>query len=209
MLSTNSDWGATPRPFDKSSDGMIIGEGAALFVLEEQSRAKSRGAKIYGEVRGYGTCSGTQRIALQSTPDLVRCMKLTLSDAALNPEEIDCVYAQAAGIRQGDESELRAFQILFSGNGRSPAITSIKGHIGHTFAASGPLSMAAAIGVLNGRRISPTLHLESVDAQYSDLNLWPENGAGEIRNCLINTVGFGGVNAGLVVSHTRDRTTPM
>lgn len=200
MLSTNSDYRSTPRPFDQNADGIIIGEGAALFVLEESTRAKSRGAKIYGEVLGYGTCSGTQRIALQSTPDLVRCMNLTLSDAALSPREIDCVYAQAAGIRQGDESELKAFRSLFPGNGRLPAITSIKGHIGHTFAASGPLSMAAAIGVLNGGRVSSTLHLESVDPQYSDLNLWRDNAAGEVRHCLINTFGFGGVNAGLVVS---------
>lgn len=200
MLSTTPDHHSTPRPFDQDSDGIIIGEGAAFFTLEERARAESRGAHIYGEIKGYGTCSGGERIALQSTSDMVRCMQLALSDARLSPSDIGCIYAQAAGIRQGDESELEAFQTLFAEREARPAITSIKAHIGHTFAASGPLNVAAAIGLFQGRKIPPTLNLKSINDRYSNLNLQPHDEVRKVNHCLINTFGFGGINASLVIS---------
>jgi 3-oxoacyl-[acyl-carrier-protein] synthase II len=200
MLSTTSDHHSAPRPFDKDSDGIVIGEGAAFFTLEERARAENRGAHIYGEIRGYATCSGGERVALQSTSDIVRCVQLTLTDARLGPSEIDCIYAQAAGIKQGDESEMEALQTLFSEHEAQPAITSIKGHIGHTFAASGPLNVAAALSLFHGRRIPPTLNLRSIDARFAALNLQPRGGIGKVNNCLINAFGFGGVNASLIIS---------
>ncbi len=207
MLSPGDNAAATPRPFDSASNGIVLGEGAAVFVLEESSRAQDRGARIYGELTGYGTCSGGERIALQSTCDLIRCIQHTLKDACLELKDIDCVYAQAAGIKQGDESELEALQILFGANETCPLITSIKGHIGHTFAASAPLNLAAAAGALTRQRVSRTLNLTSVCPKYAGLNLEPNGDLHNVRNCLINTYGFGGVNASLVVSrHKEDRS---
>jgi len=207
MLSPGENPTATPRPFDSTSNGIVLGEGAAVFVLEESSRAKGRGAHIYAELSGYGTCSGGERIALQSTCDLIRCIQCTLKDACLQSQDIDCVYAQAAGIKQGDESELEALQTLFGANETSPLITSIKGHIGHTFAASAPLNLAAAAGALTRKRVSRTLNLTSVCPKYAGLNLEPNGDLHNVRHCLINTYGFGGVNASLVVSrYNEDRS---
>jgi 3-oxoacyl-[acyl-carrier-protein] synthase II len=200
MLSRTADGDATPRPFDTQSDGIIVGEGAAIYVLEEGERARRRGARIYAEISGYGTCSGGDRIALQSVADFTRCMRLTVADARLQPSDIDCVYAQAAGIRQGDKSELAACRSFFAGANGRPVITSIKGHLGHTFAASGPLNVAAAIGALAGHGVQPTRNLRSALPEYGDLALQPTAGAAAVRHCLINTYGFGGINAGLVVS---------
>ncbi|MCA1567753.1 MAG: beta-ketoacyl-[acyl-carrier-protein] synthase family protein [Acidobacteria bacterium] len=200
MLSTTSDYRSAPRPFDQDSDGIVIGEGAAFFILEERTRAENRGAHIYGEIKGYATCSGGERIALQSTPDIIRCIQLALTDARLGPSEIGCIYAQAAGIKQGDESELEAFQTLFSEHEAQPAITSIKGHIGHTFAASGPLNVAAALGLFQGRRIPPTLNLQSINTRFATLNLQLQDSIVKVNHCLINTFGFGGINASLIIS---------
>ncbi|HEX8174146.1 MAG TPA: beta-ketoacyl-[acyl-carrier-protein] synthase family protein [Pyrinomonadaceae bacterium] len=200
MLSPTRDPCLTPRPFDEDSDGIIIGEGAAFFALEEFAHAERRGARIYGEIKGYGTCSGGGRMALQSTSDLIHCIKLALSDARLRPSEIDCVYAQAAGIKQGDESELDAFQHLFSDDKGRPAIISIKAHIGHTFAASGPLNVAAAIGLFQGRKIPATRNLNSINAKYSDLSLRHHDDVKRVNHCLINTFGLGGINASLIIS---------
>ncbi len=206
MLSRNEDGGATPRPFDADSDGIILGEGAAIFILEDAERAERRGARIQAEVCGYGTCSGGDRIALQSPSHLMRCMRLTLADAGLEPSDLDCVYGQAAGLRQGDDAELAAFRCMFRDSRARPVITSIKGHLGHTFAASGPLSLVAAIGVLTGRGVPRVRNLRSVPSEYADLLDAPVDR--DIRCCLINTYGFGGINACLVVSragyHARD-----
>lgn len=198
MLSRNEDGGATPRPFDADSDGIILGEGAAIFILEDAERAERRGARIRAEVCGYGTCSGGDRIALQSTSDLMRCMRLALADAGLEPRALDCVYGQAAGLRQGDDAELAAFGCMFRDSTERPVITSIKGHVGHTFAASGPLSLVAALGVLSGRAVPRVRNLRSAPREYSDLLDVPLDR--DIRCCLINTYGFGGINACLVVS---------
>ncbi|HEX3526911.1 MAG TPA: beta-ketoacyl-[acyl-carrier-protein] synthase family protein [Thermoanaerobaculia bacterium] len=200
MLSTRNGGRPTPRPFDCDSDGIVLGEGAVVFCLEERERAVRRGARIYAEIEGYATCSGGGGVALPSTSDTLRCLRLALADARRDSADVDCVYAQAAGVRKGDESELDALQALFAAGRARPAVTSIKGHLGHTFAASGPLNLAAAVGALNGRKISPTLNLEAVAPQYSGMNLFPDYGAGAVRRCLINTYGFGGVGAALVVA---------
>jgi 3-oxoacyl-[acyl-carrier-protein] synthase II len=197
MLSTSDDPSATPRPFDVRGDGMVVGEGAAIFVLEERSRALERGAKIYAEIAGYGTSSSAASIALYSQNDCERTIAATLADASGGASDVDCVYAQAAGVRQGDESELEALKSVFGHNGSRPAIASIKGHLGHTFGASGPLSALAAIGSLNGCGVPATRNLTEVDRRFADLDLWPTRAGA--RCCLINSFGLGGVNAGLLL----------
>ncbi len=191
---------ATPRPFDQRCDGMVVGEGAAVFVLEERAHAEARGATIHAELRGYATCSGGTQITLQATEDITRCMTLTLRDAGLDAADIGCVYAQAAGLVKGDESELEALQNVFAKQGARPAVTSIKGHVGHTFAASGPLNLLASIETLRTNRIPPTLHLDTVAPQYADVDVVRETRDRDAGHCLINSFGFGGVNASLIVS---------
>jgi len=205
MLSTACDPGGAPRPFDLRADGTVVGEGAAIFLLEEARRAERRGARVYGEISGYGTSSGASSIALYSGADCLRAMAATLADADLEPAAIGCVFAQAAGVRQGDESELEALETLFSGVAERPAVTSIKGHLGHTFAASGPLNLAAAAGVVNGRAVPATRNLEQPDPRWPRLGRATTAGDPPIRHCLVNSFGLGGVNAGLVLSSGSSR----
>lgn len=199
-LSTAVDSDSQPRPFDQHRDGMIIGEGAAIFVLEERTHAESRGAKIYAELIGYATCSGSIHIALQSTSDMMNCIKLALLDAKLKVSDVDCIYAQASGMKKGDECELHVFQMMFRKQDMPSAITSIKGHLGHSFAASGPLNLVAALGTLREQIIPPTLNLEVVEPGHSNINIVRQSLSRRIRNCLINSFGFGGINASLIVS---------
>lgn len=199
-LSRLNDAKLTPRPLDRNRDGMIIGEGAAMFLLEEKNHAKMRGAKIYGELGGYATCSGSIQIALQSAEDTMHCIELVLKDARLKISDINCVYAQAAGLIKGDKAEMEALRLLcVEGNGE-PVITSVKGHIGHSFAASGPFNVAAALEALRTQSVSPTLNFSSSDEEFSSLKIAGEGVKHGIEHCLINSFGFGGVNASLIVS---------
>jgi 3-oxoacyl-[acyl-carrier-protein] synthase II len=200
MLSRGNDPDCSPRPFDVRGDGMVVGEGAAVFVLEEREHALARGAKIYAEITGYGTSSSSGSMSLPNEEDCLRAMRAALRDVAIDPHDVDCIFAQAAGVRLGDHSELAALKSLFCSNGRRPAMVSIKGHIGHTFAASGPLSVLAATGAVNGRPLPPTRNLEQVDPEFESLNLFRGSDTGSVRHCLVNSFGLGGVNAALVVS---------
>lgn len=200
VLSSTSAPDLTPRPFDQHCDGMIVGEGAAIFVLEERTYAEARGATICAALSGYATCSGSLRITLPATDDITSCMALALQDAKLHGSDIDCVYAQAAGLIQGDECEMEALQCIFAKHARQPAISSIKGHIGHCFAASGPLNLVAALEALRTQTVSPTLNFNSTDRKFSNLSVVREGRVKDIRHCLINAFGFGGINASLIVS---------
>lgn len=199
VLSRADDADSAPRPFDARSDGMVVGEGAAMFVLEDAERAAARGAVIRAELAGYATSTGSAQIALQSRDEMVACMLQTLRAAALGPEAVDCVFAQASGMPRGDECEMEALLSVFSG---SPTVTSIKGHVGHTFAASGPLNLVAALGALAAQTVPPTRNFAAAAPQHAGLDIAGQAKARSrpLRACLINTFGFGGINAGLLVT---------
>ena len=199
-LSTTADIAMTPKPFDANCDGMLIGEGAAVFVLEACTAAEKRMAPIDAELKGYATCSGGETMAVPAPDAMSLCMELALKDADLDVSDVDCVYAQAAGMRKGDASELEALQRTFATAGTHPAVTSIKAQIGHTFAASGPLNLLAALGTLRTQRIPPTLNLENVAPAYADVDIVRDARIKNIRHCLMNAFGFGGINASLIAS---------
>jgi 3-oxoacyl-[acyl-carrier-protein] synthase II len=190
--------GSTPRPFDRRRDGMVVGEGAALFVLEEHQRAIERGAEIYGELKGYATVSGADGIVLGSTAHTERCMTAAVEDAGLTAQEIDAVFSRAGGLVHCDLRELEAIRRSLWDRGGRPAATSIEGHIGHTFGASGPLNLAAALGALAHQRLPPTLHHEDLPPEVEELDVVTTARPARLRNCLIDTFGFGGANAALV-----------
>lgn len=106
-----------PRPFDAARDGMIVGEGAAAFVLEEESRARARGAPILGRIVGYATNSGAPDLSAISVEDAVRSMRGALDDAELTPDDIDGIFAQSSGMISGDAAELAAIQTVFGAGG--------------------------------------------------------------------------------------------
>ena len=199
---------ATPRPFDRERDGMIVGEGAAFFVLEERGRAEARGARVRGILKGYATVSGGQSLVWGCSTTAARCMAAAVEDAGLGPDEVDGIFAQATGMPH-DDLELAAIKSAFYDRGGQPPITSFEGHIGHTFGASGPLSVAAALGALRYQELPATLHLEAVEPGYEDLDVVAKRRPARIRNCLIHSQGFGGVYASIVCSSARDGNQPM
>ncbi|MFJ9930208.1 beta-ketoacyl-[acyl-carrier-protein] synthase family protein [Streptomyces misionensis] len=199
-LSRHDDPAGTPRPFDRRRDGMVVGEAAAVFLLEDRAHAEARGARWYGELTGYATNSGCDDITGISTPHVVRVMAGALADAGVAADAVDCVYAQASGMVRGDAAELAAVAELVSGARRRPVVTSIKGHTGYTFAANGPMNLAAALLALRHQTVSPTLKYEQSDPASADLDIPVDARQTELRHCLVNAFGFGGINASLVVS---------
>lgn len=200
-LSRSADPSTAPRPFDRERDGMIVGEAAAVFVLEERAHAEARGAAIHGELTGYATNSGGVDLIGVSARHAARCMHDALTDAAIDAEAIDCVFAQASGLRQGDAAELEAVRAVTARGGRRrPIVTSIKGHTGYTFAANGPMNLAAALLALRHQTAPGTLNFEEPDTPFADIDIARAPRSGELRHCLINAFGFGGINTSLVVS---------
>jgi 3-oxoacyl-[acyl-carrier-protein] synthase II len=203
VLSISATAAGTPRPFDAAADGMIVGEGSAVFVLEERSHAEARGVPILGELSGFATSTGTDQIALQSAPAMAKSMRGALHDAGMTPHDVDCVYSHGSGVPLGDACELEAVRTIFGNNGGSPTITSIKGHIGHTFAASGPLNLAAALSALRNQTVSPLLNFRAAAQEFAHLDLAAHPRERSLRSVMINAVGFGGINASLLVSGER------
>ncbi len=204
-LSRCDDPASTPRPFDRDRDGMIVGEAAAVFVLEDRAHAEARGAMIHGELTGFATNSGCEDITDISTPHIMRCMTSALADASMGPDAIDCVFAQASGMRQGDAAELEAIRSVTDGARRKPVLTSIKGHAGYMFAANGPMNLAGALMALRHQTVPATANFVRTDPSFSDIDIAGEARATEVSRCLINAFGFGGINASLVVSSANDR----
>jgi 3-oxoacyl-[acyl-carrier-protein] synthase II len=175
-------------------------EGAALFILEELHSAISREASIYAEVSGCASSGGGNHIALQDPGDTVNCLERALADAGLEASAVDCVYAQASGMKKGDEAELEAYRRLFGQDSGQPPVTSIEGHLGHSFAASGPFNLAALLGAIRENNITPTRNFENPEPQFAGMNIVSEPRQVNIRHGLINSAGFGGINAGLIIS---------
>ncbi|HEV7878316.1 beta-ketoacyl-[acyl-carrier-protein] synthase family protein [Bradyrhizobium sp.] len=198
LLSRGGDPALAPRPFDRGRDGFVIGEGAALFVVEELERAGARGATIYGEISGTATSTGVDGLLLQAPESIAACIRAAIQDAGLEPDDIDAVYAQGSGLVRGDRAEVEALRAVFGR--RMPPVTSIKAQTGYTFAANGPLSMLAALMALQTKTLSPTRNFENADDELGALDIVTAPRAFAGRHCLVNAIGFGGVNATLVVS---------
>ena len=196
-LSCRNDRDATPRPFDRQRDGMIVGEGAAIFVIEEATHAVSRRAMPIGRLVGYATRGGGEGIATRSSSAAVSCMAGALKQGGLEATKINVIFAHAPGM-QHDERELAAIRTTFHEAGARPAVTSPEGHIGHTFGASGPLGLAAALGAIHRQEIPPTLNLDEPATGYEDMDLVARPRSTRIEHCLINSFGFGGVHASLI-----------
>lgn len=188
------------RPFDRERDGFVMGEGAAILVLEEYERAKARGAHIYAEVCGYSYCNDAHHMTAPR-PDgsqAARAMRNALADAHVSPHEIAYVNAHGSSTPLNDPTETRAIKTVFGDHAPKLQVSSTKAYYGHALGASG--AMEAAICALSLERgwLPPTLNLENPD-EGCDLDYIP--GAGRdasIEYALSNSFGFGGINAALV-----------
>ncbi|MCG8459308.1 MAG: beta-ketoacyl-[acyl-carrier-protein] synthase family protein [Holophagales bacterium] len=196
-LALTDDPERAPLPLDSRRNGMVVGEGAAVFVLESAAGAGRRDARPRAAMTGYATVSGGDGILMRSASAAERAMRAALADAGLEPARIDGIFSQAMGL-PNDDRELDAIRAVFGDPG--PTITSIEGHLGHTFGASGPLGLAAALGAFERREIPPTLGFERPTSGYEMLDIAGESRPRRVENCLINTYGFGGLNASLICS---------
>jgi 3-oxoacyl-[acyl-carrier-protein] synthase II len=188
---------STPRPFDRRRDGIICGEGAGMVVLESLPHARARGATILGEILGFAFNSSPGAIANPAVEAIVLCLQTALLEAGLKPARIGYVNAHATGTVQGDEAECRAIEAVF---GRQTPVSSLKGHMGHTMAACGPLELIATLRMMQEGVLIPTRNLESPDAVCGRVQLLQKNVQRSVAAAMINSFALGGMNSALVVS---------
>ena len=196
------------RPFDKDRDGFVMGEGAAILVLEELNHALNRNAKIYGEIMGYGLSGDASHLTAPSEDGTgaILAMERALKNAGVHTSEVTYVNAHATSTPLGDSIELRAIQSLFGENCKNITVSSTKGAHGHLLGAAGNLETAFTILALNEAIIPPTINLNKLDDHMSTTKL---NFAPNInkkiktkskRIALKNAFGFGGTNASLCLA---------
>jgi len=191
------------RPFDKSRDGFVMGEGSGIIVLEELEHALKRGAKIYAELVGYGaSCDAYHMAAPDPSGDgAYICINRALKDAAISYEEIDLVNAHATSTPAGDEGELKAIKRVFKEHAKDMFITSNKSMIGHLLGAAGAVEMITTVMSLIENIAPPTINLDDPCDESEGLNLVP-NVSQEMKRCeyaISNSFGFGGHNACLII----------
>lgn len=186
----------TPRPFAADRDGMVCGEGSGIVVLESLDSALQRGAKILGEVIGFATVSDPGSIANPDARVMALCIRKALESAGIAAAQVDYVNAHATATQQGDIAESQAIAEVFE---PSVAVSSLKGHLGHTMAASGALETIATVDMLNQGKLVPTLHLDHVDENCAELNYIKQLSDVGLRVALKNNFALGGVNTSLVL----------
>ncbi len=204
MKALSSSYNDTPekasRPWDKDRDGFVIAEGAAAVVLEEYEHAKARGAKIYGELIGYGLSGDAYHItAPHSEGDgAYRSMRLALKNAKINKEDVDYINAHGTSTPLGDELELKAVKRAFGDHAYNLCVSSTKSCTGHLLGAAGAVEAIYSIMAMNNNIVPPTLNLDN-PSDSCDLNLVPHNAIDRDLNIIMsNSFGFGGTNATLI-----------
>lgn len=201
MSTRNDDPASASRPFDEGRDGFVMGEGAAVLVLEEKQRAIARGARIYAEVLGYALTNDAYHMSAPK-PDgreATRAVRLALEDAHVAPHEIEYVNAHGSSTPLNDSTETTAFKQVFGEHAYRLAISGTKGYYGHPLGASGAIEAAiCALGMHRGW-LPPTLNLVTPDSAC-DLNFLANGGLDRAPELVVsNSFGFGGVNAALVM----------
>ncbi|HFC8548935.1 TPA: beta-ketoacyl-ACP synthase [Neisseria lactamica] len=191
----------TPRPYDVNRDGLVIGEGAGIFVLEELEHAKRRGAKIYAELVGYGANSDGSHVTQPQKETMQKCMELALQDAGITPDKIGYVNGHGTATEKGDIAETLATEAVF---GFVP-ISSQKSYLGHTLGACGALEAWFSIEMMNGGWFAPTLNLNDIDPRCGKAD-YILSGGREIETDYVmsNNFAFGGVNTSLVFKRWKD-----
>jgi 3-oxoacyl-[acyl-carrier-protein] synthase II len=201
MSTRNDDPAHASRPFDADRDGFVMGEGAAVLVLEERERALARGAKIYAELLGYA-CTNDAYHMTAPRPDgrqAARAMELALADARVAPGELGYINAHASSTPLNDATETTAIKRVFGDHAYRLSVSGTKGYYGHALGASGAIEVAICALALERRWLPPTLNLERPDPACDLDCLRGEGRAAAPELVLTNSFGFGGINASLVL----------
>jgi 3-oxoacyl-[acyl-carrier-protein] synthase II len=202
MTARNDEPGKASRPFDKDRDGFIISEGGGVVILEVLESALERGAKIYGEVLGYGLNSDAYHITAPD-PDgkgAASCMKMALNDAGISIDMVDYINAHGTSTVLNDLSETRAIKSVFGGRSQQIPISSNKSMMGHMWAGAGVVEAIFSLFTINHGIIPPTINYETPDPEC-DLDYVPNVARkAEVKIALSNSFGFGSTNATLIFS---------
>ncbi|MEI1420868.1 beta-ketoacyl-ACP synthase II [Bacillus cabrialesii] len=199
-LSTNPDPKTASRPFDKNRDGFVMGEGAGIIVLEELEHALARGAKIYGEIVGYGSTGDAYHITApaQDGEGGARAMQEAIKDAGIAPEEIDYINAHGTSTYYNDKYETMAIKTVFGEHAHKLAVSSTKSMTGHLLGAAGGIEAIFSVLAIKEGVIPPTINIQTPDEEC-DLDYVPDEARRqELNYVLSNSLGFGGHNATLI-----------
>ncbi len=200
-LSTrNDDPKHASRPFDATRDGFVIGEGAGILILEELEFAKKRGAKIYGEIVGYGMSGDAFHVTMpdETGSGAIRVMNKAIKDAGITPEQIGYINAHGTSTPYNDKFETLAIKKVFGDHAYKLAVSSTKSMTGHALGAAGGIEAVISIKSLVENQLMPTINYENPDPDC-DLDYIPnEPRNAEVEYVLSNSFGFGGTNACLI-----------
>lgn len=202
MSRRNEEPQRASRPFDRDRDGFVMSEGAGVVVLEEYEHARARGARIYCELRGYGSTTDAHHVTAPAPGGVgaARCIRRALQTAGLNPEDVDYINAHGTSTPANDPAETQAIRTAFGAHADRLMVSSTKGVTGHLLGAAGGIEAVATCMALHTGIVPPTANLETPDAEC-DLDYVPLTAREEpIRVALSNGFGFGGTNAVLAFS---------
>ncbi|MFL4990784.1 MAG: beta-ketoacyl-ACP synthase I [Microvirga sp.] len=186
------------RAYDANRDGFVIAGGAGVLVLEELEHAKARGARIYGEIVGYGMTSDGYDMVAPSGEGAIRCMRMALKDVH-NP--VDYINPHATSTPVGDQKEIEAIRTVFGSGDKCPPISATKSLTGHSLGATGVQEAIYSLLMMNNRFICESAHIDELDPEFADMNIVRKRiDDAKMDTVLSNSFGFGGTNATLVFS---------
>jgi 3-oxoacyl-[acyl-carrier-protein] synthase II len=192
----NDDPTGASRPFDRDRDGFVMGEGAALFVLESAASARRRSARAYARLAGCGASSDAYHMVIPS-PDpepAIAAMRQALADAQLNPADIDYINAHATSTTVGDIAEARVLETVFGSAVRNIPVSSTKSMTGHLLTAAAAVEALACIIAMERQAIPPTINLDNIDPECNLCHVPKQARAHRVRAAVSNSFGFGGSN---------------
>jgi 3-oxoacyl-[acyl-carrier-protein] synthase II len=205
MTVVTKDWNNEPqrasRPFDKNRSGIVLGEGAWIFVLETLENATKRNAKIYAEILGFGsTCDAYHRVRLEENGvEPARAMSLALADAGINAEKIDYVNLHGTSTQLNDRIETQALKLAFGEHAYKIPMSATKSQLGHPQGASGSAGIGATLMAMTESVIAPTINLDNQD-DLCDLDyVANQSRKAEVKTALCNCIGFGSKNSAIVL----------
>jgi len=189
---------ATPRPFDRDRDGLVIGEGAATLILEEWEHARARGAEIYAEVVGFGTNSDGNHVTQPQASTMEQALRMALDDAGLNPADIGFVSGHGTATEWGDIAESQATAALF---GDSVPVHSLKSYFGHSLGACGGIEAWLGIEMMRDGWFCPIANLDNIDPRCAALDyVRGQPRLTKPRYLMSNNFAFGGINTSLILA---------
>jgi 3-oxoacyl-[acyl-carrier-protein] synthase II len=201
-LSTrNGDVKTASRPFDRTRDGFVLGEGAGIVILESEEFAKKRGARILAELAGYGSSADAYRITdiHDSGRGGIAAMRQALADAGVGINDIDYISAHGTGTVDNDKVETLAIKSVFGPNAYNVPVSSIKSMMGHLIAAAGAVEAITCILAIRDQIVPPTINYREPD-QECDLDYVPNSARKvKVETCLSNSFGFGGQNDTVII----------